>query len=304
MARRGVMSEKPIVTAKEIARFLEQTGFVFEMRMHDVFRKNGYTCEIGGSFLDLEGDVEREIDLICSKVINDVNAHFVIECKQSQLDKWIFICTKGNADRFYYGVKHLPNVSVETLKSKDLFSHFHHFDRDVPLAHNYICYSAATGKKSDHRQIDECVHKLPKALSDLASRVEAGKHVFFPVGLFSGQIFEASFKGVLVVEERPFLQYYYKFVIPSYFHDPERRFASSHSMGIFPLLAELEATMKTNREQRIREASRNVGSPYPIDFVSEKGLPEFIARVEKDLSHIRNENWLLASSGEASQNQS
>jgi hypothetical protein len=80
------MSEKKktTVTAEEIGEFLKQTGFVFEMRMNELFLKLGYACEINSSFRDLEGDTEREIDLVASKLCNkDINLHFVIECKQS-----------------------------------------------------------------------------------------------------------------------------------------------------------------------------------------------------------------------------
>jgi hypothetical protein len=84
-----------------------------------------------------------------------------------------------------------------------------------------MCYSLASGKKADQRQIDECVYKLPKALVDLASRVEGGKHIFFPVALFSGQIFAVTYKGSLVVEQPPFLQYYTSFRSDAYWHLPE-----------------------------------------------------------------------------------
>ena len=39
--------KKTTVTPEEIARFLEQTGFVFEMRMHEAFLKAKYICDIG-----------------------------------------------------------------------------------------------------------------------------------------------------------------------------------------------------------------------------------------------------------------
>jgi len=50
--------------------------------------KYGYACEVNSSFRDLEGDTNREIDIIASKMSkNEITTHFVMECKQSVLDK-------------------------------------------------------------------------------------------------------------------------------------------------------------------------------------------------------------------------
>lgn len=77
--------EKTPVNVKpdKIARFLQQTGYVFEMRAHELLRQLGYKCEVGDAFLDLDGDVERELDIVASKTINEITISFVIECKQS-----------------------------------------------------------------------------------------------------------------------------------------------------------------------------------------------------------------------------
>ncbi len=262
------------------------------MRMNEVFLKCGYTCEINSSFRDLEGDTEREIDIVASKLLNnDINVHFVIECKQSVLDKWIFICTKGNSYRFYYGVKHLPAVPVEILKDKGLFSHFHTFKREIPVGHNYICYSLATSKKADHLQIDECVHKLPKALVDFASRVKGGRHLFFPVALFSGQIFAVSYGGSLVVQEKPFLQYFISFRSDAYKYGPVQ-ILDTLPRNVFHPLGDWEQSLKRGREKEIRMAAQDLASPYQIDF-TESGLPEYIAMVEKEVAAVRTSDWPL-----------
>src|SRR5437899_10236386 len=114
---------KTAVTPAEIEDFLKQTGFVFEMRMHETLLKSVYSCEISATFRDLEGDTEREIDIVASKVVNDITIHLVIECKQSLLDKWIFICNKGDSGRYHYSVKHRPTVELKVLQDKKLFSH-------------------------------------------------------------------------------------------------------------------------------------------------------------------------------------
>lgn len=286
------MSEKKKtnVTEAEIADFLKQTGFVFEMRMHEVFVKCGYTCEINSTFRDLEGDTDREIDIAASKLLpNEIFVHFVVECKQSMLDKWIFICTKGDSSRFYYGIKHRPNIPVQVLKDARLFSHFHAFQREIPLGHNYICYSVATNKKTDHLQIDECVHKLPKALIDIASRTERGRHLFFPVALFSGQMFAINYDGSLIVEEKTFLQFFKSFRSDAYKYGMAEMFPTSSPS----VLGDWEKSRRTARDNKIKEAASNLASPYQIDFVSEPGLQQYISIVEKEVTSVRTTDWPL-----------
>jgi hypothetical protein len=95
--------KKVVVDEAQIGEFLKKTGFVFEMRMNELLTKLGYACEINSTFLDLEGDTERESDIIASKRMkNEVDIHFIIECKQSLLDKWVFLHNK-KVDRFYNG---------------------------------------------------------------------------------------------------------------------------------------------------------------------------------------------------------
>ncbi len=283
-------TQKPNVSAATIAEFLEQTGFVFEMRANEVLLKLGYSTEFNDEFLDLEGNTSREIDIVATKVINDINVHFVIECKQSLTDKWIFICNKKML-RFYRAVKHLPSVSVDTLKDKGLFSAFHMFDRKVPIGHNYLCYTIKGDRKAEHLQIDECIHKLPKALIDLASRAQGGRHLFFPIALFSGQMFVVSYRGKLVVTEMPYLQYYVPFTTGVYHREPER--PSGMLASFVPALTELEKWATENRQDKIRRATKELSYPYQIDFVTEVGFPEYLARVEKEVAEVHTADWLI-----------
>jgi hypothetical protein len=133
-------TKRPNVSAEEIADFLGRTGFVFEMRANEAFLKAGYATDINDEFLDLEGDTVREIDIIATKLINGVNVHFVVECKQSLTDKWIFICTK-RMPRYYRAVKHLPGVATAVIKDKKLFADFHVFKATIPVGNNYLCYT-------------------------------------------------------------------------------------------------------------------------------------------------------------------
>jgi hypothetical protein len=280
-------------TPEQIGHFLEQTGFVFEMRMNELFFKAGYQTQINEEFLDLEGNTEREIDIIASKVLNDINIHFVVECKQSATDKWIFICHKY-MPRFYRAVKHLPNVDVEAFQEKKLFSGFHTFDsRLMPLAHNCLCYTIEGDKKGNHLPIDECVHKLPKALVALASGSEGGRHLFFPLALFTGQIFAVFYKGKLVVEERPFLQYFVSFESEHYRHQPDQPKMRTLTVSglLMPALEQLESLYNSNREKKIRQAKLELSPSYQIDFVTESSLPEYLGLIEKQVAAVQTKDW-------------
>jgi hypothetical protein len=287
------MTEKKKVTVDEsqIGEFLKKTGFVFEMRMNELLTKLGYACEINSTFLDLETDIEREIDIIARKRLqNDVYIDLIIECKQSLMDKWIFLHNQ-KTKRFYIAVKHLPHVPVETVKQTRLFDDLHIFDWNIPLAHNYICYSHASEKKGDQSQIEECLHKLPKALPDFASRAVGGRHMFFPVALFSGQIFSVSYDGSLIVKERPFLQYSLRFNKQKYIRTLDDLPTFGISLG--GSLADLGKTHNEKRSKEIRKVADDLGVYYQIDFVSESGLHDYISMVEKQVAAVPIDEWKL-----------
>src|SRR5437899_12480390 len=159
---------------------------------------------------------------------------------------------KGDSGRYHYSVKHRPTVELKVLQDKKLFSHFHIFSSQTPLAHNYICYSVATGKKTDHLQIGECIHKLPKATVDVASRVEAGRHLFFPIGLFSGQLFIVKYSGSLVVEERPFVQFFVRFKSDAYKDNLSLELLGSQTTSVF----DFDKSRQRSYEEKIRKTAR------------------------------------------------
>jgi hypothetical protein len=281
------IKKKTTVTAEEIARFLEQTGFVFEMRMNEVFTKAEYKTQINDEFLDLEQNTGREIDILATKRVNDIDIHFVVECKQSLTDKWVFICNKG-MPRVYYAIKHLPRINLAAMRIEQPFSRMHYFDRRVPLAYNYLCYTIAGGKKSEHKQIDECVYKLPKALVFKAANAGGGtRHLFFPVALFSGQIFAVAYKGQLIVEEHSFLQYSTPFTSEAY--KPGRKKSGSQ---VDPAVDWLH-WVEEHRQEKIRTAALALGTQYSIDFVSAAGLLSYLAMVEEAVKSIGLDKWPL-----------
>jgi hypothetical protein len=151
-------------------------------------------------------------------------------------------------------------------------------------------------KETEHIQIDECVHKLPKALLDLASRAEGGRHLFFPVALFAGQMFAVSYSGKLVVTEVPHLQYYVSFEKEVYHRKLDRTSTMGGFSSLVPSLIEMEEQVKEIRQAKIRDAARSLSFPYQIDFVTEAGLPDYLAIIEKQIDAVRTVDWLVPES--------
>jgi hypothetical protein len=273
--------KKPNVNANEIAEFLERTGFVLEMRVNELLLDSGYKTVISPDFYDLDGSVDREIDIIATKKIKEIDLHLIIECKQSATDKWIFLANKRLPLRIAT-VKHLPKVSTELIH-EGLLDHLH-FDGLAPLCHNYLVYTIDTkkqNKETSHYQIDECIHKLPKALVDRAAWQDEGRHLFIPVALFSGQMFVIKYKGKLNVEETSFLRYYARFVSKVYVK-PTSSADEGGDFTIYP---------RADRASFIREAKGKLGSIYQIHFVTEAGLPDYLKQVENAISKVDITKW-------------
>jgi len=193
--------------------------------------------------------------------------------------------------RYFRAVKHLPCLSLDTLRDKQVFTPFHVFDETIPFAHNYLCFTIKGHKQGGALQIDECVYKLPKALLDLASRAAGERHLFFPLALFAGQIFAVSYQGKLVVDEVSLLQYYVEFDTEIYVREPERKTVPLQSL--MPIFGRVEDWSKKSRVDAIRGAVKDLSFPYQIDFVTEAGLPNYLKLIEKQVSAVRTADWPL-----------
>ena|ERR1700751_214755 len=75
--------QSAVVKAEEISKFLDRTGFVFEMRVNELLLDSDYATIISSDFFDLDEQKTREIDIIAWKKINEIHCHLIIECKQS-----------------------------------------------------------------------------------------------------------------------------------------------------------------------------------------------------------------------------
>ena len=285
------MSEpkSPKSSNDEIANFLIKTGFIFEMRINENLANKGYSTKIGSSFFDLDSNQEREIDIIASKAISSINVHLIIECKQSFMEKWIFICSSANPPRYYASVKHTPQIDFQERQKADLFESLHMYDRTIPMAQNFVCYSRAVEKQTECLSIRKCIEKLPKATVSFAREFDATeRHLFVPIALFAGQMFIARYRNRLLVEERGVIQYQTQLDSAEYKAAPDESIGASQD---FRLFESLDEQLGKARVRAIREAHRNFTKLYQLDFVSEEHFDEYINQLESKISKLDDKQW-------------
>jgi len=274
----------------DVANFLAKEGFLLEMETAELLKKYGYKVWVNQSFLDLEEDKKREIDIIAKKEINKILVFLIIECKQSFRDDWLFVCSEKKPRRFYYAVKHFPKIY--NLKKVKIFDNLHIFNQDIPLAQNYLTFAKKKYIKSDVKQIKECLFKLPKALIYVASQVDKSvKNIFFPIGLFNQQMFTASYNKKLVVKEKSLIQYSINFESKFYKHK------KSGFIGLNKMLEssfydyDIEKTPEENEINSIIRTAELLGNRFQIDFSAKKSFGKYLNMIEKQIKEISTKKW-------------
>ncbi len=271
----------------KIKEFITKTGFIFEMEISEFLKKQEYTVKVNKYFLDYETNKKREIDIIASKTINNVNIILIIECKQSLFDDWIFICSDNKPPRYYVFQKHLPLIKTAKIKESKIFNHLHTISSKIPLAQNYIIKNAAD-KKSDLKPIDDCIEKLPKIIVDIAhsSNSNGIRQLFIPIAVFSGKIFTANYKDKLLIKKEEIIQYQKNLESEQYTYHPNRT-------NYIPTLLALEPIKKEEgiKNSVVASISRDLHSYYVIDFVTKKGLKKLIKTIEKETTQIDTKLW-------------
>lgn len=283
-----ISQKKKKTTLSGIADFIKKTGFILEMEVSEIFKKQGYEIIVNDYFFDYDENKKREIDIIASKRINEIDVIFIIECKQSLLEDWIFVCSDKRPRRYYNYLKHLPEV--QTIKEAKLFNHLHTLNQKIPLAQNSIIRQQTNGKRSDSKDIYECVRKLPKIVVDKVYSTykdtsKTNRNIIFPITIFSGQIFTAEYNNNLIIQEVKIVQYGIEL--------DSRAYTYRHNYN--RLTAMHINTDNDNRLENtpIAETCRLLGQFYLIDFVTKKGLIPFLKRIEKEIKNIDLNLWPL-----------
>jgi hypothetical protein len=279
--------DKKIIDTKnsDIEKFLIKTGFIFEMEMAEFLKAQSYDVEVNQNFLDLEENKKREIDIVATKKINNILVYLIVECKESLLDDWVFICSDKNPKRYYYGIKHSPEI--KNLKKSKIFEYFHNYNKTIPLAQNYVVCRKKE-KKSNNEQIDECLFKLPKALIYIASNASNDiKNIFFPIVLFNRKLFAVSYNNKIIVEEKGLIQYNVNFESKSYKPKTEPRYNSLLG-GSY-----LNETYDPEKEEleSIAQKAKSLKNYFQIDFVNKVNLKEYIKIIEEEIRKVSVKKW-------------
>lgn len=276
----------------DVASFLTKTGFILEMEIAELLKKWNYQPKVNQYFLDLEENKKREIDIVATKEINKILVHLIIECKQNLYDDWIFICSDKTPRRYYYAVKHIPQIS--DLKKSKIFNSLHNFDKRIPLAQNYIVFQKKKGTQSSGQQIEECLFKLPKALLYIASKAQSEiKNIFFPVGLFGRQLFAAIYGKKLLVKEKKLIQYQIDFESKVYKSKSKINRLTGKPIGepISDFLSIPGISLEENEINKIVKTAELLGEKFQIDFITQSGLKEYLEMIEKEIKEISTKKW-------------
>lgn len=285
-------TKKKPTTSIHVADFLTKTGFILEMEVSEWLKKKGYSITVNKFFIDYDQNKKREIDIIATKKLNDIDIILIIECKQSLVDDWIFICSDTQPSRYYSFQKHFPKV--EKIKESKIFDHLHMLDHKIPLAQNYIIRNVEN-KKSNSTQIDSCIEKLPKIVVDTANSVDKKtvRTLFIPLAVFSGKIFTASYSKKLLVKEVDIVQYYTELESDGYTYNYNyNRLSQIYNYQSLLNKEVGENTTKDKKENSpVAKTSRDLHSYYLLDFVTKNGLSSFIKKTELEVKKIDTKLW-------------
>lgn len=287
------MSEK--VSIDDVSKFLLKTGFILEMEVNEKLIKAGYETKVGKFFVDYDESKKREIDIVALKTINDVTVTLVIECKQSLMSDWIFVCSNKNPTRYYNYVKYFPQNGVDVSESK-IFDHIHTLDHAIPLAQNFIVRDKQ-GKQASPEPITTAAMKVPKAIVYEASKTysKQKRNILIPVAVFSGQLFKADYDGVLKIEEINHVQY------PIELDSRAYKYIYPHSIGLY--VGSKDEIDTEGKNSPVSEFSRELGKNYLVNFVSNSGIGDYLSRIERDILDIDVKLWPIKNSESSKETQ-
>lgn len=266
--------------ASDVSDFITKTGFILEMEVSELLKKNGYKVDVNRYFFDYDENKKREIDIIASKKINEIEIVFVIECKQSVSLDWVFVCSDKSPSRYYSYIKYFPETPYkQSIDVTKVFDHLRPLSHKIPLAQNSIVRHYS-GKQSESRDIYECLTKLPKSVVGVVEETGIPKKkriIFLPLVVFSGQIFTVEYENKLKVKEVNAVQYAVELDSEAY---------SYHYLGNNRL-----SLGRDNRNSPVAEMSRKLGSKYLIDFITKNSIKSFLTSIENEVAKVDLSLW-------------
>lgn len=279
---------KEKTSTTKIADFLTDSGFILEMEISEFLKKKGYKVDVNRYFFDYDENKKREIDIIASKIINDIKIILLIECKQSTSLDWIFVCSDKSPSRYYDYIKYFPKVPYgQEVRKTKVFNHLRQLDHKIPLAQNSTIRHVS-GDKNNSKDIYECIMKLPKEVVGLVEEIGFSKDkrtIIIPLAVFSGQIFTAEYKNKLTVKEVKSVQYSNELDTDNYTYHYNNRLQPIN------LLYNEDRSDDDKKNSPVAKISNDLGKYYLIEFVTKKGLQSFLSDTEDRISKIDLKLW-------------
>ncbi|MCM3172896.1 hypothetical protein [Paenibacillus sp. MER 99-2] len=184
------------LTAK-IEKFILSTGYPFEQRVAHLLREHGWVVFSSVEYI-VPPDQQRELDILCYKIINRRRIELRISCKQSSDKHWIFFTEKNRYLKSGSALKFTP-VQIEnyttyrTLPEKLKSLLLYQYDRHVT---NFTAFS----EKKQHEARLVIKDGLLSVINSVYHRIfpaeliydERGTIYFF-ITLFNGLMFESYY---------------------------------------------------------------------------------------------------------------
>lgn len=289
------MSKKRQFSTQAVKNFLSTTGFPFEWKMERTLAEKKWEVW-DASFLDLEEGEKREIDIVAGKTINCIDVFLIIECKYSKKDSWIFFSPNEKISRYYGYFVCSPRPERDSLKT--ITSHLRIFNSAEPTAFNYKSYDNFNNRQSDDSKITDALYKVVKALiycqSQYKSRTK--RQIYFPVILFSGPIFSASYSQRMRVKKVNYLQFPFEFESEAYgFEEGESDKSWPEDFG---LDLDYDKGERNRDIQLIKKTYKESLKNHLIEFMSGGRFRAYLDQLESEIGKIDINLWPVESKKE------
>jgi hypothetical protein len=200
-----------------IKKSIQLSGYPLEQRVGNLLLKEGWHSFHSNNYTDLSTGVERELDILAYKIINERRIELRISCKRS-IKPWIFFTE--DSSRYLTMVETLKRTPVRETNNRDILSimrdlrFFSHKRRAI----NFTAFSGknlenearALIKDGIYSTINSIYHRI---FPDALMFDERGTIYFF-ITIFDGEMFESYYdpeKDDDIVSDIDYTQYQIKF---------------------------------------------------------------------------------------------
>lgn len=201
-----------------IKKAIQISGYPLEQRVGNLLTKGNWHPFHSVNYTDPITGVERELDILAYKVINDRRIELRISCKRSSSKPWIFFTEDSN--RYLKSADTLKRTPVKESNHNEVFSllkdlrFFNHGRRAI----NFTSFSGKDLTNEARTSIKDGIYS---SINSVYHRVfpnsllfdERGTIYFF-ITIFDGQMFESYYDPISnddILTEIDYMQYQVKF---------------------------------------------------------------------------------------------